>query len=176
MTLTPFSAPGMRSVHRGYGCPARGVFARGQISEAAVRPRRIVILPMRLDGRWASSRLTNQLSFKHSSRSRPLELSAKALDRLARVDELQVHAALVRPLIQRLARELRPIVTGDHLRKAAGLPHAVQDAPHLEPHFTFCSSKFSYQFDCFSAKIHVEFIRHVSPKRIAAYPVRAWVG
>ena len=61
--------------------------------------------------------LMNQLVFKHSSRSRPLKLSAKAFSTgLPGRIKAQLDASAVCPLIHDLAREFRAIVYRDHLR------------------------------------------------------------
>ena len=57
----------------------------------------------------ASARLMSQLSLRHSSRTRPLKPPQGILNRLARLNELARHAARVRPLLERLARELRAV-------------------------------------------------------------------
>jgi hypothetical protein len=66
----------------------------------------------------ASCTLTNQCSFKHSSRNRPLKLSNKdVLDRFPRLNEVQPHSELIRPRLQGRSREFRAVVEEQGLRQ-----------------------------------------------------------
>lgn len=47
-------------------------------------------------------------------------LDVDALDRVPRADEVELHALLVRPGIERLPGELRDVVHGDDPRQATG--------------------------------------------------------
>lgn len=62
----------------------------------------------------------------NSSRSRPLKLSMKALERLARCDVAPFHLGPIRPLQDRVAGRLATIVADDHLRLASSLDDPVQ--------------------------------------------------
>jgi hypothetical protein len=68
----------------------------------------------------ARARFTNQRWFKTLIPEPPVEaFDEGVLDWLARVDEPQLDAVLVRSLVEHPARELRAVVHQDRLREAA---------------------------------------------------------
>jgi len=60
-------------------------------------------------------------------------LDESILHRLPRFDEVQLHALLVGPHIQSLARKLRPVIRHQDLRQPSSLPQLLQYAHHDYP-------------------------------------------
>ena len=68
----------------------------------------------------ASAIDVNWWTFRHSSRSRPLNDSMKAFSTgLPGPDEVELHAALIRPVFERPRHELGAVIDGDRARRRA---------------------------------------------------------
>ncbi len=109
-----------------------GELGRGAIAKHAVRSMFVVVAPPgRDDGTSGVQRYEPMVV-----QALVPELAIEALDegilrRAARRDELQVHAVAIRPLIERAAGELRPLVganSGGQTTKPRGL---VEHSRHI---------------------------------------------
>ena len=67
----------------------------------------------------ASSSETKTCSLRHSSRKPRIEaLDVRVLNRLARFDELQLHAVLIGPLVEHPAAQFRTVIRLNHRRQS----------------------------------------------------------
>lgn len=79
--------------------------------------------------RLASARFSNQLAFKHSSRSRPLKLSTWAvLGRLYWLDVDELNPPFFAPAQKMAAGQFRPVVAPNGLRRPTPFNHFVKRA------------------------------------------------
>src|SRR5262245_22293463 len=108
-----------------------GEFLRREATESAVRPVAVVV---EAPGRDRADRV-GQAHKPARVQALVAELPVEALDEgvlhgLARLDEAQLDASLVGPLVQQPARELRSVVQYQRLGRTPALDHPIEDARH----------------------------------------------
>src|SRR5690348_10759044 len=76
---------------------------------------------------WASSIDVNWWTFRHSSRSRPLNASMKAFSTgFPGPNEIELHTACVRPVLKRVRHELGAVIHGDGPRDGTVHQRAIE--------------------------------------------------
>src|SRR6267143_3499451 len=104
---------------------------RGSIPQAAVRPYRVVIHPPGFDDPPRLLQAHEPVLVQAFVPELPVKtFDERVLHRFPRLDEVQRHAMRIRPLVHRLADELRPVVHLNRFRIAPLLRHFFQPPHH----------------------------------------------